>query len=251
MIANLQEHQCKSLVMFRFAKPRRMEGLRADTEFIRSLVKWAGLKPAQLAKRAGVAATTILRPFKGTAETRLSQPTFEKLKVSFPDFPGWKNEYSDHVGMHGDRADPTEKPEELGYVRQVDISLGMGEGVVIEDYPPVGLLPFNLGFVQALARSRNIDDLFVCDGIGESMEPTLHRGDVIMVDTSFKSLGMGDTIWAINYAGCGYIKRLRPVETEAGRRILIMSDNPQVPDQIAYPEEVHLVGKVVWFSRSL
>lgn len=55
-----------------------------------ALCDYAGLKPSPLAKLAGVAVTTITRPLKGEATTRLSQPTLDKLRAQWPDFPGWQ-----------------------------------------------------------------------------------------------------------------------------------------------------------------
>jgi hypothetical protein len=66
-----------------------MSGLEIDTALIRGIVEHTGYKPSTIAKLIGVAATTILRPFNGTATTRISSPTLEKLRSHFPDYEGW------------------------------------------------------------------------------------------------------------------------------------------------------------------
>jgi phage repressor protein C with HTH and peptisase S24 domain len=233
-------------------------GLEADTEFVKELCRWAQLAPSALAKRAGLAATTILRPYQSTASTRMSQPTFDKLRAAFPDFPGWRREYPDQPGMLGDRTtellhDARTKYEphpEIVYVREVDISLAMGEGAVVEDFPPVQLVPFNLNFIKSITTTLP-ENLVVMTGHGESMEPTLLRSDFLMIDTSVKVPIVSDQIWAFHYAGGGMIKRLRRVRERGEDRFLILSDNPTVPDQFADIEDIHIIGKLVWVGRRM
>lgn len=141
----------------------------------------------------------------------------------------------------------THSPEaiEIEMVRKVDITYAMGDGSVLQDYPDVELLPFSLNFLQKFIRGTT-DKLFIATGYGDSMEPTLRRDDLVMIDTSQNRIGLSDQIWALTYAGAGMIKRLRPL---AGGRMLILSDNPNVPDQEVAMDEIYIVGKVVWSAR--
>lgn len=227
-----------------------MDGLESDMEMVKALAKHTRLAPSRLAKEIGVAATTLLRPYNGTATTRLSQPTLDKLRKRWPNFPGWRNEYPDQLGMMGDRADPNEQPDELVYVREVDISLAMGEPAVVEDYPATQLVPFNLNFIRSVTKAKT-EDLLIVTGHGESMEPTLLRSDFLMIDTASKSPSISDQIWAFHYAGGGMIKRLRRVRDEGRDRFMIISDNPAVPEQMADIEDVHVIGKLVWVGRRM
>ena len=227
-----------------------MDGLETDTAFVKDLCRWAKLAPSRLAKDAGLTATTLLRPFNGVATTRLSQPTIEKLRAKFPDYPGWRRERPDQLGMMGDRPDPNEKAGELVYVRQVDISLAMGDGSVVQDYPAAELVPFNLEFIKAIT-SADIGKLVIVSGHGESMEPTLLRSDLLMVDTSQKNPAISDQIWAFHYAGGGMIKRLRHVREAGQDRFLVISDNAVVPPMTVDREDVHIIGKLVWVGRRM
>lgn len=227
-----------------------VDGLALDQQLMKDLCAFARLAPSQVAKRAGVAATTILRPFGGTATTRVSQPTLDKLRAAFPAFPGWRNEFPDQVGMVGEHRDPYEVPGELVYIRQVDISYAMGEGSEVEQYPATGLVPFNLAFIRAVSNA-NTESLFIATGHGDSMEPTLLRSDLVMVDTSQNQVRQQDQVWALTYAGGGMVKRLRRILGDRGEQFLILSDNPAVPPQAANVDDVHIVGKVVWVGRRM
>lgn len=68
-----------------------MQGYERDQQLLRDLVKFTGLKPAALARESKVAVTTINRPYSGAVTTRLSQPTLDKLRARFPEYPGWSS----------------------------------------------------------------------------------------------------------------------------------------------------------------
>ena len=224
-----------------------MAGIESDTAFVKQLCNWVRLAPSALAREAGLTPTTILRPYNGMATTRLSQPTFEKLRSRFPDFSGWRRDRPD---LPGDRLDAVAPRDELAYVRSADISLGMGNPAIVEDYPDTELVPFNLGFIRAITKAPT-DQLVIMGGHGESMEPTLLRNDMLMIDTSQRSPIASDLIWAFHYAGGGMIKRLRRIRDHRRDRILIISDNTAVPVQTADLEDVHVIGKLIWVGRKM
>jgi phage repressor protein C with HTH and peptisase S24 domain len=74
---------------------------------------------------------------------------------------------------------------------------------------------------------------------GDSMYPTLHRGDMVVCD----SLGWsGEGIYALRMGGAGYVKRL----TRRPGKIVIISDNIKYPPQ-EEPEEsedIEIIGRV-------
>lgn len=226
-----------------------MTGIESDTAFVKSLCDWARLAPSALARAAGLTPTTILRPYNGMATTRLSQPTFEKLQSRFPNFPGWRRDRPD-LPMLAGGYDPLAPRPELAYVRSVNISLGMGNPAVVEDYPDTELVPFNLGFIRAITNAPT-EQLVILGGHGESMEPTLLRNDMLLIDTSQRQPLVSDLIWAFHYAGGGMIKRLRRIRDNGRDRFLIISDNAAVPDQGADIEDVHVIGKLIWVGRKM
>lgn len=130
-------------------------------------------------------------------------------------------------------------------VRKVDITYAMGDGSVVEDYPETDFLPFSLGFLRQFTRGST-ERLFIATGIGDSMEPTLRRDDLVMIDASQARVAIQDHVWALSYAGTGMIKRVRRL---SGGRVQLLSDNPNVPPLDADEEEIHIVGKVVWSAR--
>lgn len=132
-------------------------------------------------------------------------------------------------------------------VREVDITYAMGDGSVIADYPDLGLMPFHDQFLRAL-RVRDPQLVFVCRGDGDSMSPTIHSQDMVLIDTGRNRITVSDHIWAVVVAGAGMIKRIRPLPDGM---VVVLSDNPNVPEQIYHAEDVYVVGKVVWIGRMM
>ncbi len=144
----------------------------------------------------------------------------------------------------------TEPRDELVYIRELDIRYALGDGASIERARSAKLIPFNLREVQRLSNATT-DKLFIATGFGESMEPVLMKHDRVLIDTSETRLELGDTLWAIEYAGSGYIKWLRPVMRDGVRKLLILSSNERYPPEEADFADVRIIGKVAWIARQM
>lgn len=132
-------------------------------------------------------------------------------------------------------------------VRRVDIRYSMGDGSAIDDYPDAGFMPFDRDFLKVLTPAQP-GKIFLATGHGDSMEPTIRRDALVMIDTSQNRVAQQDMIWALAYAGAGMIKRVRRLPQD---RYLILSDNPSVPPQEAEADDIYIVGRVVWAGMGL
>ena len=85
---------------------------------------------------------------------------------------------------------------------------------------------------------------------GDSMEPTLSAGDEVLVDASDNGRRLRDGIYVIRTDDHLMVKRI--AMTPGSRLITIASDNPAYPTwNDMDPAEVHFVGRVIWFGRSV
>jgi phage repressor protein C with HTH and peptisase S24 domain len=132
-------------------------------------------------------------------------------------------------------------------IQKLDLSLSMGPGTLIDDYVEAEPVAFDLAFIRAITRSPT-DRLKLVAGIGDSMYPTLNWGDVILIDTTDRALAKQDGIYWINLYGAAGIKRLRTVGLG---RVLVISDNPGVPDQEVPAEDLRIEGRAIWVARGL
>jgi len=214
-----------------------MDGLERDSALIRALVEHAGTTPAAVAKRANVAVTTVNRPFNGTAPSRLGRSALEKLRAAFPEFPGW----SEYLGQSLAAADP-----DLVEIDQIDLRFGMGATYLdgpVESEKRV----FSRSWLRNFTRAAP-EQLFWTLGDGDSMEPTIRSGEVILIDRSQDTLRSADGIWAVTVGDIVQVKRLRP---RANGAVEILSDNPAVPPDLAVDGELHVIGRVVAVVRRL
>jgi phage repressor protein C with HTH and peptisase S24 domain len=182
MIAYLQEQSCDLSLVSDFAYLPGMDGLEADRDLITRLVEWSGHKPARIATAAGMANTTLNRPYKGTATTRISQPTLDKLKRAYPDFPGWNDAPEPNARL----APPMEGASERRMHRDVPIfGTALGAEAVI-DGEAVEQTELNRGEVIGYRRRPVLldgrVDIYALYVQGSSMEPRHRDGAVLFVE---------------------------------------------------------------------
>jgi hypothetical protein len=80
---------------------------------------------------------------------------------------------------------------------------------------------------------------------GDSMAPTLCDGDEILVDRDRRAIDPG--VHVVRADGVLLVKRLR----RAIGGVELISDNPDYPPMLRRGEDVEVVGRVVWLSRTL
>ncbi len=132
-------------------------------------------------------------------------------------------------------------------LQRLDLSLSMGPGTLIDDYVEAEPVRFDPSFVRLITRAP-YHRLKLVTGIGDSMYPTLNWGDTIMIDTTDRALAKQDAIYWISVYGASGLKRLRAI---GKGRVLVVSDNPSVPDQEVDAEDLRIEGRAVWFARGL
>ena len=116
----------------------------------------------------------------------------------------------------------------------LDQSLSAGKGQLLPDSD------VSTGYIavpKELKRyGNNLTALYVN---GDSMEPTLQRGDLIVCD----SCGWdGEGIYALRMDGCGYVKRL----ARKPGKIVVISDNPKYEawEEPAESQAIDIIGRV-------
>lgn len=129
---------------------------------------------------------------------------------------------------------------------EIDLRYGLG-GSYVEGAVTVRKQRFPRDWLRRFT-SASPEMLFWAQGDGDSMEPTIRSGEVILIDRSLDSPRSGDGIWAIAFGEIGMIKRLRPLPNGT---VEIHSDNPLVPPASAADGEMHVVGRVVAVVRRL
>ena len=130
---------------------------------------------------------------------------------------------------------PPQKLNQNDFVVPIlDQSLSAGKGQLLpDDDNPIGYI----AVPKELKRYGNkLAAIYVN---GDSMEPTLQRGDLVVCDRRGWD---GDGIYALRMDGCGYVKRL----ARKPGKLVVISDNPKYEtwEEPTESEAVSIIGRV-------
>jgi phage repressor protein C with HTH and peptisase S24 domain len=130
-------------------------------------------------------------------------------------------------------------------VPRYNIEASAGGGSIIHSEQIVDHLAFKSSWVSK-ELGANPKNLLLIHSIGDSMEPTLRSGDLLLVDRN-KARMKGDGIYLINFDDGLMVKRL---EWMMDGTVVIRGDNTSVSrEQILNAiemEKLNLLGRVVW-----
>lgn len=131
---------------------------------------------------------------------------------------------------------------ETASVTRLDLSYSMGPGTDLDaSYVDGESFEFDIGFLRSLTITPP-ERIRIVDGIGDSMQPTLHDRDLLFIDVNQRDLNAQDRIWAIWLFGLGAVKRLRAIGADT---VLVISDNPDIDDQEVSRKDIMIHGRVV------
>lgn len=137
-------------------------------------------------------------------------------------------------------------PEHLP-VPVFDLRASAGAGAIASDTPASEHLMFREQWLRRIATDMKA--LFVLEISGDSMWDTLHDGDHVLVDRA-QTNARREGLYVIRIDDMLQVKRIsmHPVS----KLLTIKSDNPayRTYDNIP-PEDIAVMGRVVWIGRSL
>jgi phage repressor protein C with HTH and peptisase S24 domain len=85
---------------------------------------------------------------------------------------------------------------------------------------------------------------------GDSMEPTIYDGDILLIDTSVPKI-VDDSIYVLQFDHNLLVKR---VQSTIPGGLVIISDNLRYPQQMIEPyywEKVKIIGRVRWYGHEI
>jgi phage repressor protein C with HTH and peptisase S24 domain/DNA-binding XRE family transcriptional regulator len=169
----------------------------------------------------------------------------DQLKKSLDgslDYEEALREYSGHQTIP---VQPDFPADDFVFIRQVNGKISAGGG----------LMPDNSADIQAAFRKDWIkkrggkaDNMSLIKVAGDSMDPTLLSGDLVLVDHGRSSISSQGGIYAVSIDDEIMIKRVQPVFPD---KILVLSDNKQYPPFEIARAAIVINGKVIWYAREL
>lgn len=202
----------------------------------------AGLSQAQLAKAVGMRQSAI-----GEIEAgRVSRP--KKLREIAREV----HRTEEYLLGEGEIRTPAPKisKDDFRYLGAFDQGASAGPGSFVQDGHPVPMhhLAFRRDWLREITSASD-EYLFVLFADGNSMSPTIHNGDTMLVD-KMQINPRKDGIYVFMWDGFLNVKRL--TSDPATKTISITSDNPVHKSfSGAKPDDIQVIGRVIWVGRKV
>jgi phage repressor protein C with HTH and peptisase S24 domain len=134
-------------------------------------------------------------------------------------------------------------------VPSVTVIASMGGGNVVEDELEIEPYHFQRSWIRHRLRS-DPKDLRIMHVEGDSMMPTLHDGDIVLVDLSRRAPTPPGIF--VLHDGMGLVaKRLDHIPNSDPPRVRIISDNTFYAAYDCTAEEVNIIGRIRWYAREM
>lgn len=213
-----------------------------------SLRREAGLSQGQLAEKSGVSQQLISQIERGLNLSTKHLPALAKalgcgvsdLDPSYGEkfLPSLAEDVGDKINEKGDRLVPV-----------YNVQASAGHGSLVDDEDIVSSVAFPPSYLAKLTRAdpRNLAIIGVK---GDSMIPSLHDDDIVMLDSSKRDLSY-DGLFVIRDDGDGLLVKRIGRASKRGH-IMVISDNRDLyPPVERSLSDVEVVGKVLWVGRKV
>ena len=217
-------------------------------ERLKECIDRANTSQSALAREIGVSPQAVSKMVGGgTAESPKLHRIARFLRTTPEYLTGETDDPSPSALVDRQMAWQGPEREDMVEIASVDLALGMGASFLDNDSPDVEMLEFPRSYVQLFTETPP-EMLFIARAVNDSMEPTIRDREPVWIDRSERTIRIRDGVFACAMGDVGMIKRLRP---KSDGTIQILSDNPNVPDDYAALDELHLLGRVVGLVRRL
>lgn len=130
-------------------------------------------------------------------------------------------------------------------IPMVNVAASAGHGALIYDEDHTEIVSFSQEWLHQQRLSPN--ELFIVPTIGESMEPTIHSGDLLLCSQAEHHKKAGDGVYVVRLDGNILVKRTQVLP---GKKIKVSSDNANQfsPYEIELNDGIDfaVIGKVVF-----
>ena len=195
---------------------------------------------AAAAEAAGVAKSTLQNWVEGKTD-----PSFEGL-VRLSDAAGVSVEWLATGHSPSERVLPSLDPDFV-MIPRYEVETSAGPGALMAEENVVDYMAFQAGWVRHVLHA-DPQRLALITAVGDSMEPTIRAGDLLLVDIGINQV-VDDAIYVIAMDDHLVVKRLQRF---FGGAVSVKSDNPTYAEQTLTAEnlsQAYIAGRVRWIGR--
>jgi phage repressor protein C with HTH and peptisase S24 domain len=214
---------------------------------LRARSRQLGMTAGRVAELAGINRSFVYDIMRGRSEN----PNLEKLDQVAQTLNVERNWLLHGIGDVDGESPIMEDPmEAFVSIPSVEVTASMGGGNLVTDEVENGE-PYNF------QRSWIVHDLKadpanlrIMHVEGDSMMPTLHSGDVVLVDLARRSPTPPGIF--VLFDGMGLVaKRLEHIPNNDPPKVRVISDNTFYSPYERTADEVSIIGRIRWFAREI
>lgn len=142
-----------------------------------------------------------------------------------------------------------ELPSQFRLIPRLPVQPSSGFGTMVADESPTEMLAFRSDWLRRVGI--NPDFAHVLTNRGDSNEPTIRDGDILLVDTSIDRV-VDNAFYIVVYQGNALLKRVQMLRDGS---IVLSSDNKLAyRDEVVSPDDVpdlRIAARLMWFGRSI
>ncbi len=205
---------------------------------LRDIRNSRGLRQRHIAERLGVTEGTISKYEK--EDSRLSLPVLRRLATALDCSIA---EIAGEVAF----GDAQALEDDFAMVPVIDARASGGDGSLPGPEEPIYYNAYRRQWLSAVTTA-SAERLVVIEVNGDSMFPTVAHGDHILIDPTQTRIGT-DGIYVIRKRGTVHVKRVTvSMGTDS---VVIKSDNTVYETETVHPDDVEVIGRVVWLGRQV
>ncbi len=140
------------------------------------------------------------------------------------------------------------KWDEFAQIPLYDVEVSAGYGAVIDQEQIKGVIAFRKDWLKGKGLQQ--DKVITLTAKGDSMEPTIEHGDLLLVDCNTRTVS-SDSIYIIRREGHLFVKRLQQM---ISGDLHIKSDNKTYSQEVIPKQQVaslDIIGRVVWIGHEI
>ncbi|MDX1820107.1 MAG: S24 family peptidase [Paracoccaceae bacterium] len=215
---------------------------------LRARADQLGISPAHVAEMAGVNRSFVYDILRG----RSTRPRIDKLGEVARVLKVDRDWLIHGIGDVEGTPPFIENPDEsFVAIAHASPRPSMGGGTVVEDHgdSPGRAYHFRRSWIRNSLKASP-SQLRIMHVEGDSMAPTLLDGDTVLVDMTRRAPNPPG-IFVLD-DGIGLVaKRLEHIPNSDPPAVRVISDNKYYPEYERTAEEIHIVGRIRWFSREI
>lgn len=148
---------------------------------------------------------------------------------------------------HGKNKVPSDKmSERYVFVPLYDVEASAGAGAIIHSEQIIDHLAFLRDWIVN-DLGLNAEKILLIKAIGDSMEPAIKDGAMLLVDTQSNRAG-SDAVYVLRLDGDLVVKRIQNL---MDGRVEIISNNSAYKTLISQTNAIDILGKVVWGGQKI